>query len=81
MSKYITISTSVDVDVDDVLENLSGTELEDLTNDLIADGYGTAPEPDRIAPDLDDPIVRLQVIVELRRLGYTVESTTGGETK
>lgn len=28
--------------------------------------------------DLDDPVVRLQVIVELRRLGYTVESTERG---
>lgn len=27
---------------------------------------------------LDDPVTRLEVIVELRRLGYTVEPTTGG---
>ena len=78
MSKYITISTSVDVDVDDVLDNLSETELEDLANNLIEDGYGTAPAQQETL-NLDDPAVRLQAIVELRRLGYTVESTVGGQ--
>lgn len=78
MSKYITVSASVDVDVDDVLENMSETELEDLANELIRDGYGTAPDRQDTL-NLDDPITRLQVIVELRRLGYTVESTARGQ--
>lgn len=73
MSRYIKVS----IDVADVLENLSETELEDLANELIADGYGTAPaQQDTL--NIDDPVVRLQAIVELRRLGYSVEPTTGG---
>lgn len=73
---------SVDIDLDDVLNNLSTRELEELANALIEDGYGPeeAALPESQEPttlNLDDPVIRLDAIVELRRLGYSVEPTTG----
>lgn len=76
------IYATVDINLDDVLNNLSNRELQDLTNSLIEDGYGpeeaAVPEPTTL--NLDDPVIRLDAIVELRRLGYTVEPTTGTRT-
>lgn len=43
---YITLDTSVDVDIDDVLSEMSSREKEELCQDLIDEGYG----PDQETP-------------------------------
>lgn len=79
MSKYVTFELEIHATeaLSRVLEVMSDAEIDALVNDLIADGYGTAPAQQETL-NLDDPAVRLQAIVELRRLGYSVEPTTGG---
>lgn len=62
--KYI----SVDIDVSDVLDELSDREARELYSQLHEE-FGTEPAP----LNLQDPATRLEVIVALREMGYTVE--------
>jgi len=66
MRGYIDLSDYVTIDnipYDDV--------LDEIGEDYIRDWLGVQTNPEY---DLSDPVVRLAVIVELRRLGYSVES-------
>lgn len=72
------ISVDVDVDIHDILGTWSGAELTGLAADLLREGHvpdGWAEVDDSTSKNLDlsDSAVLLDVIVELRRMGYTVE--------
>lgn len=70
---YYSTSIDVDVNLDDVLSGMGKSDVIDLVADLLAEGYVPSGWSKNPAIDLSDSAVLLDVIVELRRMGYTVE--------
>ncbi len=64
---------SLDVDIYDLTEHMSSRELTEFVAEQLANGYIPDGWIRRGGIDLSDGATLLQVIVELRRLGYTVE--------
>lgn len=69
----VRVYTDVEVDFSDVLAELSDTELTNLVAELLDDGHVPFGWSKRESVDLSDGAVLLDVILELRKLGYTVE--------
>lgn len=67
------IHTGVEVDVNELIWELGDKELLQLADDILKSGYIPDGWIRRSAIDLSDGATLLQVIVELRRLGYIVE--------
>jgi len=74
----VRVYADVEVDLDDALGELSNIELTKLVEELLDEGhipegweYVDFRSPAR--PLLSDGAVLLDVILELRKLGYTVE--------
>ena len=73
------VSASADVDLFHVLDSMNSAELIELASDLLNEGHvpdGWVHVDDLEAErsvNLSDSAVLIDVIVELRRMGYTVE--------
>lgn len=72
------VSASIDVDLSYVLDSMNGAELIELASDLleeghVPDGWVHVDDFEHQVIDLSDSAVLLDVIVELRRMGYVVE--------
>lgn len=60
---------TLEVSVNDILDQMNVADIRE---------YLAEPAPSHAATgDMSDPVVRLAAIVDLRRLGYTVENGAG----
>ena len=66
-------TVSIDLDVDDLLNELGTVDKTQLVADLLNDGYVPRGWGRVDVTDLSDPTDRLRVITALRAEGYTVE--------
>jgi hypothetical protein len=65
---------SIEVDALEVIDDLTPQEKQTLVSDLVESGYGPDGYGHMTAMwFLSDPTNRLEVIVALRQLGYSVE--------
>lgn len=70
------VSVDVDLSVEDIADQLHSRESMILVENLLNNGHvprGWAYVGSSQVPDLNDSAILLATIVELRKLGYTVE--------
>lgn len=72
----MSLRISQEIDIQEVYWELTPSDKRELAS-MLADEE-IFIEPNRPSFDLSDPIVRLGVITELRKIGFTVEPTSAG---
>ncbi len=73
MRSWVTIDTSVDVDIDDVLSNLNSRELQELADDLYDDGWIPKQLEKVVEPDDDFSIACKKLMGQSWRLSREEE--------